>query len=105
MKLTAAITILLAVQLVAAPPPKLVREIDLNQILPASPGCMPITTYAFSPDEKWLAVTLAVRPVDAHERYRQSGQGSNRVLVIPVKGPAEPRMQIDPDLSPLGKPG
>jgi hypothetical protein len=55
MKLTAAITILLAVQLVAAPPPKLVREIDLNQILPASPGCMPITTYAFSPDEKWLA--------------------------------------------------
>jgi hypothetical protein len=35
MKLTAAITILLAVQLVAAPPPKLVREIDLK---PNPPG-------------------------------------------------------------------
>ncbi len=49
MKLTAAITVLLAAHLVAAPPPNLVREIDLNQIRPVRPGYMPITTYAFSP--------------------------------------------------------
>jgi hypothetical protein len=89
---------------VAAPAPKLVREIDLNQILPVRPGYTPITTYAFSPDEKWLAVTLAVRP-DPRSLRQNSGQsGSNRVLVVPVNGPAELRMQIDPGLSPLGMP-
>jgi len=106
MQHAAAITILLAAQLMAAPPPKLVREIDLNQILPIRPGHRAITTYAFSPDEKWLAVTLAVRPTDPSERRRQSRPSdSSRVFLVPVNGPAELRMQIDPGLSPLGMPG
>ena len=37
MKYTAAMIVLLASPLVSAPPPKLVREIDLNQTVPARP--------------------------------------------------------------------
>jgi hypothetical protein len=105
-RFTAALIALLAARLMGAPPPQLIREIDLNQIVPVRPGYMPITTYAFSPDEKWLAITLAVRPVDPRDLQRNSGQpGSDRVLLVPVSGPAELRMQIDPGLSPLGNPG
>src|SRR5579872_2385832 len=105
-RFTAALIVLLAAQLVGAPPPKLIREIDLNQIVPVRPGYLPITTYAFSPDEKWLAVTLAVRPLNRRSLRQNSGQsGSDRVLLVPISGSAELQVQIDPGLSPLGNPG
>ena len=106
MKLVAAITVLLAAQLVAAPPPKLVREIDLNQIIPGRPGYLPFAYFAFSPDEKWLAVTVGALPVDPRKRRPNGRQvGAYTLLLVPVKGPANQQVQIDPGLRPLASPG
>ena len=106
MKLIAAITVLLAAQLVAAPPPKLVREIDLNQIIPGRPGYLPFPYFAFSPDEKWLAVTFGALPTDPRKRLPNGRQvGTYTLLLMPVNGPADQQVQIDPGLRPLANPG
>jgi hypothetical protein len=60
MKYTTAMIDLLAAPLVSAPPPKLIREIDLNQIIPARPGFTHSADFAFSPDKN--CVDIAVEP-------------------------------------------
>jgi hypothetical protein len=108
MKRTAALIAVLiamfAAQLVSAPPPKLIREIDLSQIISGLPGYMPGTTFAFSPDEKWFAVTFSAYPVGPHGRGIIAHAGSSKVLLIPVNGPADQQVQIDPGLGIWGPP-
>ncbi|HEY2859033.1 MAG TPA: hypothetical protein VGJ21_11495 [Terracidiphilus sp.] len=100
MKHTAALIAVLiamfATQLVSAPPPKLIREIDLSQITSGLPGHMPGTTFAFSPDEKWFAITFSGYPVGPQGRGIITHAGSSKVLLIPVHGPAGQQVQIDP---------
>jgi hypothetical protein len=108
MKHTAALIALiamLAAQLVSAPPPKLIREIDLSQLIPGRPGYKPSTTFAFSPDEKWLAVTFSAHQAGPHGRGNIGQSGSEKVLLVPVKGPADQQVQIDPGLLSSGNPG
>lgn len=106
MKPIATMTVLLAAQLVSAPAPRLIREIDLNQIIPGRPGYMPSTTLAFSPDEKWIAVTFGEHPEDPRQRLGNGGQlGSYAMLLVPVNGPADQQVRIDPGLRPIGNPG
>ncbi len=106
MKRAAAVTVLLAAQLVSAPPPQVIREIDLSQIIPGRPGYMPDIDFAFSPDEKWLAVTFGTHPVDPRERRRDGRQvGTYTLLLVPVSGPADQQLRIDPGLRPVGSPG
>src|ERR1700721_798461 len=70
-RLTAATLAFLAAQLalsapppktapLVAPPPKLLREINLNQIIQERAGVLPsddsVRAVVFSPDENWIAV-------------------------------------------------
>ncbi len=90
----------LAAQLLAsAPPPKLLREINLNQIIRERPGLLPSThsvrDLVFSPDEKWIAIG-----VGRHRREGKLKPGDfpyeSHLLILPLQGPSDPAVQVDP---------
>jgi hypothetical protein len=103
MKYTAMI-VLLAAPLVSAPPPKLIREIDLNQIIPARPRFTPFAAFAFSPDENWVAVAVATHQMDRHNPHQNVDQGSESLLLVRLNGTADQTVQIHPGLRPVGSP-
>src|SRR5580704_3737771 len=102
MKYPAAIIVLLAARLASAPPPRLVREIDLNQIIPARLGFTPFAAFAFSPDENWLAVEVGVHQMDRTKLDRNVDLGSESLLLVPLNGTAGQPVQIHPGLHPEG---
>jgi hypothetical protein len=96
-RFASALMALLAAQLVGGPPPKLIREIDLNQISPGSPGFRYVT-LSFSPDENWIAI-VGMNQLLWPLRPLHVGQlGSGSILLVPVNGPADHRVHIDPGL-------
>jgi hypothetical protein len=102
MKYTAAAILLLASRLVSAPPPKLVREIDLNQVIPPKPDFTPFAVFAFSPDENWVAVAVGSRQIDHRKFGGNVDLGSSSLLLVPLNGKAGQPVQIDPGLRPHG---
>jgi hypothetical protein len=101
---TAALIVLLAAPLVSAPPPKLIREIDLNQIILARHGFTPSATFAFSPDENWVAVAVGTHPLDRRNPHQNVDQGSESLLLVRLNGTADQTVQIQPGLRPVGSP-
>ncbi len=104
MKYTAGMIVLLAARLVSAPPPKLIREIDLNQIIPARPGLTHSPAFAFSPDENWVAIAVGTHLMDGRNPHQNLDQGSERLLLVRVNGTADQTVQIHPGLRPVGSP-
>src|SRR5579872_272654 len=104
MKCIAAIVVLLAGPLVSAPPPKLIRKIDLNQIVPARHGFTPSATFAFSPDENWVAIAVGTHQMDRRNQHQNVNQGSESLLLGRLNGTAEQTVQIQPGLHPAGSP-
>ena len=104
MKYTATMIVLLAAPLVSAPPPRLVREINLNQTLPAMPDFAPFAAFAFSPDENWLAVSVAMNPAEPGTLGRNVNPRPSILLLLPLNGTAGQPVQLDPGLRPLGNP-
>ncbi|HEY4361625.1 MAG TPA: hypothetical protein VGN17_11670 [Bryobacteraceae bacterium] len=106
MKYSAAMFILLAAPLVSAPHPTLLREIDLTQIVPLLPGFTPRAALAFSPDENWLAIVVSTHQTDPRKRNGNlDHSGSEAMLLLPLHGPPDQKIQIDPGLRPEGAPG
>ncbi len=107
MKFAAAIISLLAVQLVGAPPPKLVREIGLDQIIQGHPEFTSVA-LTFSPDDNWIAMVGVHRHFDQRGRRLQVPSGPDTVFMVPRNGPlvqqtggqqiGDQRLQIDPGL-------
>jgi hypothetical protein len=105
MKYTAAMIVLLAAPLVSAPPPRLVREIDLKRIVPAIPDFAPFASFAFSPDENWLAVAVGATQVEHRKSNRNIDLGpSQTLLLVPLNGTVGQQVQISPGLRPIGNP-
>jgi hypothetical protein len=104
MKYTAAMIVLLAAQLVSAPLPKLIREIDLNQIIPARPGSTHSAAFAFSPDENWVAIAVGTHQMDRRNPHQNVDQGSESLLLVRFNGTADQTVQIQPGLHPVGSP-
>jgi WD40 repeat protein len=84
-----------------APPPKLLREIDLNQIIQERAGVLPsnhsVRAVVFSPDENWIAVA-----VGQHRREGKFKPGDIRfeshLLILPLQGSAGHPAQVDPGI-------
>ena len=109
MKYTPAMIVLLAAQLVSAPLPKLIREIDLNQIVPARPGLTHSPAFAFSPDENWVAIAVGTHLMDGRNPHHNIDQGSESLLLVRLNGTADQTVQIhpvqiQPGLNPVGSP-
>jgi hypothetical protein len=104
MKYTAAMVVLLAAPLVSAPPPKLIREIDLNQIIPARPGFTHSAAFAFSPDENWVAIAVGTHQMDRRIPHQNVDQGSESLILARFNGRADQTVQIQPGLLPVGRP-
>jgi hypothetical protein len=105
MKYTAAMIVLLAVPLVSAPPPRLIREIDLNQTVVAPPDFAPFAILAFSPDEKWLAIAVGANQVEHRKPDPNVDLGpSESLLLVPVNGTAGQQVQVSLGLRPNGNP-
>src|SRR5579872_1659752 len=101
MKFPATGAVLLAAQLISAQPLQLIHQVDLSQIIPFRLEDIPGIAFAFSPDEKWLAVT-----VTAHSPGRPGGEpGSAKLVLLPVNDSTGTAVQINPDLYPIGIPG
>jgi hypothetical protein len=104
-KYTAAMMLLLASPLVSAPPPRLVREIDLNQTVAAAPDSAPFAIFAFSPDEKWLAVLVGAHQLEHRKADRNVDPGlSESLLLAPLNGTTSQPVQIHPGLRPVMSP-
>ena len=81
------------------PPPKLLREINLNQIIQERPGLLPadhsVRTLAFSPDEKWIAIAVGL-----HRREGKFKPGDfpfeSHVLILPLQDSPDHAIQLDP---------
>ena len=97
MRLAAAITLLLAVQSAGASPPKPVREINLNQIVPGHPE-FDSAVLTFSPDEKWIAIVGSHNFHPGRGPAHANPSGSAGVFLVPLNGPVDRRIQIDPGL-------
>lgn len=95
MRYPAVVTVLFAAQLIASPPPRVIQQIDLSQIVSLPGDYPPGFSFAFSPDEKWLAVTIGA--------HRDLGSGS--VLLLPINRPLDERVEINPGMHPTGTPG
>ena len=105
MKYTAAMIVLLASRLASAPQPKLVREIDLNQSVPAIPDVAPFAIFAFSPDEKWLAVAVGPRPIEHPKPPKNVDLGPSEILLlVPLDGTAGQPVPVNLGLHPTGNP-
>ncbi len=105
MKYTAAMIVLLATPLVSAPPPRLVREIDLNRTVPATPDFAPFAIFAFSPDENWLAVAVGANNVEHRSSDANVDPGPyESLLLVPLNGTAGQPVQVNPGLRPRGNP-
>src|SRR5277367_3099111 len=102
MKYTVLMIVLLAAPLVSAPPPKLVREVDLNQIVLPRPGFTPSAALAFSPEENWVAIAVGTHLKD--RRHQNVDQGSDSLLLVRLNGTADQTVQIHPGLNPVGSP-
>jgi WD40 repeat protein len=82
-------------------PPKLLREINLNQIIHERGGVLPSThsvrTVIFSPDENWIAVA-----VGRHRREGKFKPGDVRyeshLLILPLQESAGHPAQVDPGI-------
>ena len=105
MKWAGTIIAVLAAKLAAAPPPKLIREIDLNQMIHEHPGLLPsnhsVRALAFSPDENRIAVAVGLHRKEG--KFRPSDQPfESHLLILPLKDPSDQAaVQIDPG-GPLG---
>ncbi|HEX4138633.1 MAG TPA: hypothetical protein VHY84_28740 [Bryobacteraceae bacterium] len=104
MKYTAAMIVLLAAPLVSAPPLKVLREIDLNSIIPVGSGFTPFATISFSPDEKWVAVAVGAHQMGRRKIDQNIDQGSESLLLIPLNGTGNETVQIHLGLRPVGSP-
>lgn len=96
MKYPAVIIVLVAAPLVSAPPPKVIREVVLSQITPVPPGFRLYAGIAFSPDEKWVAVAVETYQIGPRKADGNVDHGSEILLLMPLKGPEEQTVQIDP---------
>jgi hypothetical protein len=63
-----------------APPPKLLREINLNQIIQERGGGLlsdhPVRAVVFSPDENWIAAAVG--------QHRREGKFESHLLILPL---------------------
>lgn len=100
MKYTAAMIVLLAAPLVSAPAPKVIREIDLNQVIPARPDFAPFAIVAFSPDENWVALAVGAHQIEHYKPGGNIDPGHSTLLLVPLNGTADKPVQIDPGLQP-----
>src|ERR1022692_2877919 len=81
--------------MVGTPVPKLIREINLNQIIREPKGLLPsnhaVANLVFSPDENRIAIVVGV--------HHKAGQGKSdlhgvsHLIVIPLKGSLTPPLQ------------
>lgn len=102
MRLAAAITLLLAVQLADASPPKPVREINLNQIVPGRPE-FDSAVLTFSPDENWIAIVGSHNFHPGRGPIHVNPSGSAGVFLVRRNGSSGQQtgdlgIQIDPGL-------
>lgn len=105
MKCAAAMIVLLASPLVSAPPPRLVREIDLRRAVPAIPDFAPTAVLAFSPDEKWLALEIGAFPLEFRSSDRKVDLGaSESLLLLPLNGSTAQPVQTSLGLRAAGNP-
>ncbi len=116
MKHGPAIFALVAAQLaMGAPPGKKAPPLPYMEINPSrldpdipaqiSPDLRRSLSFAFSPDEHWLAIVAGVsRPQDPAARGKQVGPSVTRVLLLPLNGPAKAVIQIDPGFMVAGSP-
>jgi WD40 repeat protein len=84
---------------VIAPPPRLLREINLNQIIRERAGFLPSThsvrTLAISPDEKWIAVAVGVHRREGKFK-RIDTPFESHLLIVPLNGPPSQTVQLEP---------
>lgn len=83
----------------APPPPKLLREINLNQIIQERAGLLPadhtVRTLVFSPDENWIAIAVGLhRPEGKFKRGEVPFQ--SHLLIVPLQASPDHPIQIDP---------
>jgi hypothetical protein len=85
---------------VIASPPKLLREIDLNQIIHERAGVLPSTSVRaviFSPDENWIAVA-----VGRHQREGKFKPADIRfeshLLILPLRESAGHPVEVEPGI-------
>jgi len=102
MKSAAVIISLLAVQLVGAPPPKLIREIGLDQIISGQPAFTSVSLL-FSPDENWIEIVGGYRAAPGRGHLPVLLSGSASIFLVPRNEPSvqqigEQRIQIDPGM-------
>lgn len=103
MEFAAAIISLLAVPLVGAPPPKLVREIGLDQIIQDHPEFTSLD-LTFSPDDNWIAMVGAHRHILAGRGQPSPvPSGPDLIFLVPRNGSVgqqigDRRTQIDPGM-------
>jgi len=108
-RLTAATLAFLAAQLalsapppktapLVAPPPKLLREINLNQIIQERAGVLPsddsVRAVVFSPDENWIAVAVGQHPREG-KFNRGDIRFESHLLILPLQGSAGHPVQVD----------
>jgi hypothetical protein len=104
MKCAAALISLLVVQLVGAPPPKLVREIGLKQIISGQPQFTSVS-LTFSPDDNWIAIVAGYNPTPGKGHLPLLLSGPASIFLVPrteLLGQqiGDQRIQIDPGMYP-----
>jgi len=100
MQRAAAMTFLVAIQLAGAPPPpKVIREIRLSQIIPGRPE-FASAALSFSPDENWIAMVGTYQFDGRRQPLHVGPSGSASVFLVPRNGPVDQRIEIDPGLYP-----
>jgi hypothetical protein len=81
-----------------APPPRLLREIDLNRIIGQPAGLLPaarsVTALACSPDENWIAVAVGLHRRKGKLKTGESVFESN-LLILPLKSPPDHPIELD----------
>lgn len=94
-----------------APPPRLITQIDLDRLGPATSGVLPvyiIQRLAFSPDENWIAVTARIATAVLNKPGTPSKVSIEfnprslkyRLFLVPLHKPPEQAVQIDPGIVP-----
>jgi hypothetical protein len=81
-----------------APPPRLLREIDLNQLIGPPAGLPPaarsVTALACSPDENWIAAAVGLQRRKGKLKAGESAFESH-LLILPLKSPPDHPVELD----------
>ena len=86
-QLPSILSLLVAQLLAGAPPPKLIREIDLNKVIREPEGWLPSThsvrDIEFSPDGNWIAAALGIHIKQKAARPARADEEMSHIVVVP----------------------